>query len=378
MKNRMLVSCVVSLSAVAIFQVLGEEETGIPLAVKLAKNPPPAEDLNRFGLSYRMGFNIPASFRNFGRISMQNPGHKLSNPGHNLDGAAYNYDNGYVLPDAGTPNSGTTHYWGYTGPTYYGGSQLPGNGTILMQRATSTKLGSSASLGSGTSEDNPQSGLELTYNRELGRSKNFRWGLEAGFNFMNMTVADSRPIRGIGSESILTDAYPLLVSEGLMPPAGYQGRKNSPGVVIGATPQSSTVSSIPEMVSGSGSRSLDVDIYGLRLGPYLEIPLGGRFKASLSGGLSLAEINSTFQFNETIHLDSTLLPSTRGSGSHNDFLAGGYVEGNISYALNPSTGVFAGVQFQDLGKYTHSENGRDAVLDLSKSLFVTLGISYSF
>ena len=38
MKNRVLVSCVVSLSTVAIFHVVGEEETGIPLAVKLAKN----------------------------------------------------------------------------------------------------------------------------------------------------------------------------------------------------------------------------------------------------------------------------------------------------------------------------------------------------
>jgi hypothetical protein len=361
MNNRVLLSCVVSLSTIAIFHVVGEEETGIPLAVKLAKNPPPAEALNRFGLSYRMGFNVPVSFRNFGRFSMPNPR-------HNLDGAAYNFDNGYVYPDAGTPNSGTTHYWGYTGSTYNGGSQLSGNGTILMQRA------SSPGLSSGTSEDDPQSGVELTYNRELGRNNTFRWGLEAGFNFMNVNLADNHPITG--SASLLTDAFPLLVSEGLMPPAGYQGRKNSPGVVIGVTPQSSTESAIPEIVGGS--RKLDADIYGLRLGPYLEIPLSSRFSVGFSGGLSLAEINSDFQFTETIHAGSVTLPSTQGSGSHNDLLVGGYVEGNISCALNHSTGVFAGVQFQDLGQYVQSVNGRDAVLDLSKSIFVTLGISYSF
>lgn len=361
MKNRVLASCVVSLSAVAIFQVVAEEETGIPLAVKLAKNPPPAETQNRFGLAYRMGFDIPASFRNFGRFSMP---HRQ----HNQDGAAYNFDNGYVYPDAGTPNSGLTHYWGYTGSTFNGGSQLPGNGTILMQRT------SSSGLSSGTSEDDPQSGVELSFNRELGRNDHYRWGIEAGLNYMGVNVSDGRPITG--AASVLTDAYPLLVSEGLLPPAGYQGRKNLPGVVIGATPQSSSISSVPETVTGP--RTLSADIYGLRLGPYVEIPLGKRFSASLSGGLALAEINSDFRFNETIRLGPATLPSAQGSGSHTDLLAGGYIEGNISYALNHSTGVFAGVQFQDLGKYTHSENGRDAVLDLSKSIFVTLGISYSF
>jgi hypothetical protein len=308
-----------------------------------------------------MGFNIPVSFRNFGSFAMPHSG-------HNLDGAAYNFDNGYVYPDAGTPNSGTTHYWGYTGSTYNGGSQLPGNGTILMQRA------SSPGLSSGSSEQDPESGFELTYNRELGRNDHFRWGLEAGFNFMNVTADDSHPIAGNGS--LLTDAFPLLVPTDLMPPAGYQGRKNYPGVVIGATPQSSTVSGIPEIVTGS--RNLDADVYGLRLGPYVEIPLGSGFSATVSGGLSLAEINSDFRFTEIIHAGAATLPATQGSGSNNELKVGGYVEGNLSYELSHSTGVFAGVQFQDLGKYIHSENGRDAVLDLSKSIFVTLGISYSF
>jgi hypothetical protein len=54
MNNRVLLSCVVSLSTIAIFHVVGEEETGIPLAVKLAKNPPPAEALNRFRQRLRL------------------------------------------------------------------------------------------------------------------------------------------------------------------------------------------------------------------------------------------------------------------------------------------------------------------------------------
>ena len=132
---------------------------------------------------------------------------------------------------------------------------------------------------------------------------------------------------------------------------------------------------MPETVTGP--RTLSADIYGLASGCRWK-SAGQAFLGHLSGGLALAEINSDFRFNETIRLGPATLPSAQGSGSHTDLLAGGYIEGNISYALNHSTGVFAGVQFQDLGKYTHSENGRDAVLDLSKSIFVTLGISYSF
>jgi hypothetical protein len=35
-------------------------------------------------------------------------------------------------------------------------------------------------------------------------------------------------------------------------------------------------------------------------------------------------------------------------------------------------------QFEDLGTYTQNLNGKQAALDLSSSIFVTLGLSYSF
>jgi len=41
-------------------------------------------------------------------------------------------------------------------------------------------------------------------------------------------------------------------------------------------------------------------------------------------------------------------------------------------------GLDGAVQFQDLGKYNHSFQGRSVELDLNRSLFVELGVSYSF
>lgn len=358
MKSRVFICSLISLSTVAVFHVVGEEEAGTTLPVKLEANPP--ETLNHFGLSYRMGFNIAANFRNFGQFSRPNPR-------RNLDGDRYNYDNGYVYPDAGTPNSGLTRYWGYDGFTYKGTPQLPGNGSILMQRA------SSQGLDSGDRGDDFQSGLELTFNRELGRNENLRWGLEAAFNFMNVNINDDQPIMGLAN--LRTDAYALQVPENLIPPPGYQGRKNTPGVVIGADPQTSR-SSIPESVTGS--REFNADIFGFRVGPYLEIPLSRKISLAFSGGLALAEINSDFRFIEKIQAGSVKFPATQGSGSQSGWLAGGYVSGTVSYAMSRSASLVGGVQFQDLGDYAHQVNGRDAVLDLSKSVFVTLGLSYSF
>jgi hypothetical protein len=359
MKNRALPLYLISLSTLFAIRGVGEEESaGIrPLLMEV----PPVESLNRFGLSYRMGFNIETKFKNFGSFSKPFPR-------VNLDHDPYNYDNGYVYPDAGTPNSGLTHYWGYQGFTYGGSSQLPGNETILMQRASST------GINSGDRDEGALPGVELTYNRELGRNQSFRWGLEAAFNYLNLSVKDDQTLQG--GARLLTDAYPLLVPEYLLPPAGYQGRASGPAVVIGASPQSRSETSIPETVGGS--RQFDADIFGFRLGPYLEIPLSKTFSVALSGGLSLAEINSDFRFTETIQVGALTLPSTRGSGSHSDWLAGGYVEGTVSCAVTKSAALVAGVQFQDLGRYSQVVSGKEAALNLNESLFVTLGLTYSF
>ncbi len=72
------------------------------------------------------------------------------------------------------------------------------------------------------------------------------------------------------------------------------------------------------------------------------------------------------------------VPSVSGSGSHNDMLVGGYVASSVSYKLNKNWDAFGGVQFQKVGKYSQSINGRTAVLNLDKAIFVVVGATYSF
>ena len=59
-------------------------------------------------------------------------------------------------------------------------------------------------------------------------------------------------------------------------------------------------------------------------------------------------------------------------------LWGYYISLNASCQINDRWGIEAGVQFQDLGTYSHNFSGRIAELDFSNSLFIQAGISYSF
>jgi hypothetical protein len=59
-------------------------------------------------------------------------------------------------------------------------------------------------------------------------------------------------------------------------------------------------------------------------------------------------------------------------------LWGGYASLNATCQMDEHWSFIGGVQFQDLGKYNHSFDGRKVSLDLSQSVFVLAGISYSF
>ena len=52
--------------------------------------------------------------------------------------------------------------------------------------------------------------------------------------------------------------------------------------------------------------------------------------------------------------------------------------GDADYQITKRWGVSAGVEFQDLGTYDHTFDGRQVSLDLSRSVLVLVGISYNF
>ena len=331
-------------------------ETEPPLSIEVPQPRSP----NRFGLSYRMGFNAPLSFKHLGGYPA------LSVPRYTPDGDLYNYDNGYALQDSSGNAMGYTRYWGYDAA-----SQVGGDSSIVMQRSSS-----SATASSNDHSDAPMSGFEVTYNRELIYKKAWRGGLEGAFGYSHMSVHDSST--QVGNVTRVKDTYSFPQAGGtVVPPAPYTGHKSLPGPVIGASPTSSATEVAPGATI-TGQRDFSAGLYSFRVGPYLEIPISKSITFGLSGGFALMFVNSEFSFDETVTIPGVGSVEHRASGSDSDWLPGFYVAGNISVALSESWALFAGAQFEDVGHYTQTLKGQQATLDLSRSIYVTVGVSYSF
>ena len=329
-----------------------------PYTVSLLKrDAPESRSHNRFGLSYRMGFNVPVSFKHLGGYPA------LSTPRHTPDGDLYNYDNGYALVDSSGNAMGYTRYWGYDQA-----SQVSANNTITMQRSSSA-----AKASSNDHYDVPMSGFELTYNRELLHNKSWRGGLEGAFGYTYLSVHDA----GKRSSSVtrVNDNYSLGGTE--MPSAPYTGPKSTPGPVIIASPSRSTTE-VEQGAAITGHRDFSADLFSFRVGPYVDIPLSKSILFTLGWGVALVYVHSDFSYYETVTTAGVGSVEHQASGSADDWLPGWYVAGNLSLALSESWSVFAGAQFEDVGHYTHNLKGKQATLDLSRCIYVTVGVSHSF
>jgi hypothetical protein len=368
------VAAVLSLMSAA----MASAQTNAPAsssAINLPTNAPPS--LNRVSAAYRMGFNISAKFQGLGGFAAR------SNPGSSAGNRqSHTYDDGYVLPDSRAP--GIDHWtwnWGFDSS-----SQVqPGAGTsygYLLLHTTS-----SAATGDSTADSGLQNGFEIAYDRQLGTIGKLHWGLEGAFNFMNASFNDDATIAGMASR--ITDTYALDGLNPYMPPpaaahtpyhgtygGGYPG---GGGPLIDDAPISRQVQQIPGGAMLAGSRTLDATVYGIRLGPYLEAPLTKRLTVGLSAGLSLANVDSTFHYSESVTIPGVgTTPLQSGSSSRSELLVGGYVEATASYAVSHAVSVFGSVQFQDVGLFTQSVGTKQAELDLSSSVFVSVGLAVSF
>jgi hypothetical protein len=338
-----------------------------------------ATNLNRVAISYRMGFNLSAKFKNIGGYNVLSP---PNNPQRTPNGDPWNYDNGYVYSDT-TPNAHPGYTW------YYGYSA----GTPLQPGAAPTQFelyrsSSAPGINSTDHDGSPQHGLELTYNRQLGRLGKSIWGLEAGVSYMNVTIRDNRAYNA----AVLRTTDTFQTGEGaLLKPAPFSGNTQGPAPgdpngwpLVGISPVNSSSSSIAGAAEILGHRSLDARMYSLRFGPYLDFPIAERWTFSLSGGVLLLAVDSDFKWQETVSIDPGVslvtLPaqSSRAASSHSELSIGAYAGGTVSYALTSRWSLFAGAQFQYAGDFNQHAGGKQAVINLGQSVLVPVGISFSF
>jgi hypothetical protein len=333
----------------------------VPVAVMAEQSD--TNSLNHFAFSARFGFNISAKFKNSGNLTL-NP-----NLRRTPNGDRYNYDNGYVYNDVSGSVDGQTWYWGYDNSA----SQVSGN-TILMSR---TSVGANVSSAGGNDADDANFGGEFTYSRELGKQGNLRYGFEIAVNYMNVALNDNGTFSGNALRT--TDAY--AYTPGTTPPQtppAYQGSFGGAGFMIGSTPISSTTALIPGGATITGHREFNADVWGFRLGPYFEFPLGERVNLALSGGLAVGLIDGSASWTESAFITGGGFASGSGKGHDFSVLCGGYLSAKVAWQVSERWSVEGGLQYQLLGNYEHNLGGRTVQLDLSRSIFVTVGAGYRF
>jgi hypothetical protein len=327
------------------------------------------ESTNRVTLSLRFGLNINTKFKGIGgSLNSLFPG---ANGRRTPRGDAYNYDNGYVLTDISGNAGNQTWYWGYDNSSQVNA----GNHTISFDRTTASAADSS----SGDADSDPDIGFELSYDRQLGEKENWhnmRYGLEVAVNFMQLSLNNSSTF-GV-NVSQQTDIYGY--TPGTTPPSDpYQGSFQGPGFVLNV-PRISTSTALIADATVFAQDHFDANLWGFRLGPYVEFPFGEneQFTLSLSTGLALGLLDANESWKQTVTIPGNGSIISNGGGDDLGALWGFYVGVNTDYQISEHWGVSGGVQFQDLGKYDHSFSGREVDLDLSRSLFFLVGVSYNF
>jgi hypothetical protein len=238
-------------------------------------------------------------------------------------------------------------------------------------------VGSPSSSGSSSQDSAPYLGAELSYSRELGRRGRWHYGFEVAANYMSFSMQDNTSSSSTTTHT--ADTYPFTA--GTTPPAAtpanpYQGSYEGPGFLIGATPVNSTTNFIT--TTTINGRQFDADIWGFRLGPYLGTSLGTNLDLYASGGLAVGLVSCSMSWKQTV--SDTGGGSTTTTASATDLTAqwGFYVGADACWRFSDRWSAMGGVQYQNLGKYQHSFSGQTVELDLSKSIFVSLGLSYNF
>ena len=317
---------------------------------------------NRLNFSARVGFNIAARFTGAGSFSVGAPSRPM--PRRTGEGDLYNYDDGYVLRDISDNAGGQTWYWGYDG-----GGQISGN-SILLSRSTTRTTGADAN----TDQAGPSPGAELTFSRQLGVKGNKRYGFEVAANYLNLSFEDRSSASA--STTRTTDAYGF--TPGTTPPSGpYQGSYGGPGFIISDTPSSSsTATAIGDRVLGK--RDFEANLWGFRLGPYLEMPLGTNWDFSISAGLAVGILDGSGTWSDTMAAPSGGTITRYGRISDVDVLWGAYGAANLTYRLDEHWSATGGFQFQSLTSYKHDMGGRKMAVDFGESIFLTLGVTYTF
>ncbi len=315
----------------------------------------PTIQKNRISVGVKFAFGITGEFRNVSYSPTVAP----------------SFDDGFVRPDVSGTADGKTWYWAYSD-----NSQVSGDSLLMHTLDTSPRDGSAQEL-----DSDIMPGVELTYGRELKRwpLKNDRamiLGAELAISALDVEFEEHDSLSGYAERT--TSSYGL---DGVVPPgAPYSGTFNGPGPLINVSPSSVTTDSIS--VTSKLDARVRSHVYGLRLGPFFELPIVGGFNLQVSAGAAMMYANTSMRFTETLSFngpEAGLPPvASEEDYSEGEFLFGFYGRALAGYDFNPSFRVFLGIEYMALGDTTVTGGGKEATLDLGSAFQGVAGVLLLF
>jgi len=314
---------------------------------------PPEGPRHRVTVGAVAGINGSVSFRS---TDAARPAVVRPNPAGGVDRG---YDDGFVRQDAGGPAAAETWYWGYQ-------QAAQAAGDAVAMHALTGRTG--ASFDERT--DDPQLGAELAYAHRLVDINGAVIGLEIGAAWTGFNVAD----RGSAATLLArqTDTFSL---GGLMPPAApYAGTFDGPGPLLPREPATSVTA--PGTLAGT--RELDADVWGLRLGPVLELPMGDLLAVQLSGGLAVSWVDAELSYRETVTFASGPALHLSGRASEDDWLFGGYLRGQLTGQITGRCGAYVAVQYLVMEDLEVAGPERAADVELGGTVQVSAGLVFTF
>lgn len=373
MKNHCLNSTALLTSLLCLSAAPGLVEAADAKAPAMAE-PQRNNSGGGFYLNGTLGFNISAKYSGFGVFPRQTLNGANGLP---LSAGDRVYDDGYNLVEGLGAGDTRTFKWGFASDSQLNAAR-PATTAISFNSSTAAAV-----LGGSSVTGDPQPGFEMGYLHRLGELGKGSWGFMAGFGYLNVSLEDKRTYTG----NVTRDTDTFATAPAVIPPAGYDGVAASPfGPRIENVPSGPRVTTlIAGGLTSTGPRSVNADLFALKLGPYYELPLCTKCSITLSGGLVLAAISSQFSFQEVNNIASinafgaaATSQTFAGSNDKMALLPGGFADLRANYSLNDRWSVFAGGQYQYLSSFSQSASGRTAKLDFGKTLLVHFGASYSF
>jgi hypothetical protein len=315
-----------------------------------------------FRLGAVVGLNISASFKTSGNFNIS---------GNNAANGIY--DDGYVRLDQ-SGDTDYTSYWGYNNRS----SQYDAaNQKLTMHRGASYSLADSSN---GSANSDPTVGLDLAYGGNLWYWHHVRIGWEFGFGLLPISISD--PISA--GANVTQVAYAFDTSNlGIFFPSASSYHADPNGTDRFISTAYTTSTNTPSGGGNgtvSGTRTLDVMLYTLRLGPTFYGDLFENVAVSFGAGPAIGIVDGRYKYDETITAGGV---SSHNSGGFDatDVVFGGYVNTTLMYHFvdnKRNADVYISAQYMPMSGANFSRDGREGRLNLSGQVYLSVGLNWPF